>query len=289
MTPATAPTAPAISRRSLVLRLAAAPVGTEPLAVDEVTVTRLSPPRGTAPADGPRPLVLWVPGGAVSACAAPIDRVLTEGLVRLGAVVALLQLPPALRFPRNLTLVHAAALAVAKHRRSWAGAGAALFLAGSVAGATLAAGAAMMARDQGGPEIAGQLLVAPMLDPCLATASVRELPNEHGEMCWVAQAWRGLLACPQDALHPYAAPGQSVRLSRLPPALIVSAADNVLDDEAGAHARRLAEAGIPSRLVSLPSLDALGAGAACDAPPPPLPESLAVALRDFLQRPAPAG
>lgn len=277
-------TDPAITRRSLVLRLAAAPVGAEPLPQTEVEVTRLSPPRGSTPAGAARPLVLWVPGGGVSACAAPIDRALTEGLVGLGAVVALLQLPAALRFPRNLALVHAAALAVAKQRRAWAGAGAALFLAGSVAGATLAAGAAMMARDQGGPPIAGQLLVAPLLDPCLGTASVRELPNEAGELCWVAQAWRGLLACPQDGMHPYAAPGQSTRLSRLPPALIVTAADDVLHDEAAAHARRLDDAGSGARLVALPSLCALGAGDAAA-----LPEPLTAALREFLQRPAPAG
>ena len=50
-----------------------------------------------------------------------------------------------------------------------------LMLAGEEAGAGLAAGLALMVRDQGRPPLAGQILIAPMLDPCLATASLRRI------------------------------------------------------------------------------------------------------------------
>ena len=50
-----------------------------------------------------------------------------------------------------------------------------LIVAGQSAGAGLAAGVTLLARDRGGPEIAAQLLVSPMLDDRNDTASAHQI------------------------------------------------------------------------------------------------------------------
>lgn len=56
-----------------------------------------------------------------------------------------------------------------------------LLIAGTSAGGGLAAGTALLARDRGGPELIGQILMCPMLDDRMRTPSSRML---HGEATW---------------------------------------------------------------------------------------------------------
>jgi len=141
---------------------------------------------------------------------------------------------------------------LAREKRRLAGAKVALFVAGEEAGGNLAAAIAMMARDRGGPALAGQILISPMLDVCVATASQRDARN--GPVgCPCADGWRAYLPNAEDALHPYAAPAQSLRQAGLPPALLVTAADDPLRDETREHAERLQYAGVKTRLHVVPA------------------------------------
>jgi acetyl esterase len=122
-----------------------------------------------------------------------------------------------------------------------------LIVAGIEAGGNLAAVAAMMSRDRGGPALAGQILVMPMLDPGLSTCSMREMPtcpDKARVFDECAAAYRGYLPHAADRSHPYASPLQSSRLKNLPPALILSADDDPLRDEAEAYGAKLINAGV---------------------------------------------
>jgi acetyl esterase/lipase len=59
-----------------------------------------------------------------------------------------------------------------------------------------------------------------------------------------AEGWAQYLRGPMDAEHPYAVPGKATRLAGLPPALVLTGADDPMRDEAMAYAGRLRAAGI---------------------------------------------
>ncbi|HEY0856634.1 MAG TPA: alpha/beta hydrolase fold domain-containing protein, partial [Albitalea sp.] len=119
------------------------------------------------------------------------------------------------------------------------------------AGGNLAAATALVARDRHGPALAGQILLSPMLDVCISTASWRGVHAGPVGCPW-ADGWRAYLPRACDAMHPYAAPGSSMRLEGLPPTLLVTALDDPLRDETQAFARRLRAAGVPVDEALLP-------------------------------------
>ena len=132
-----------------------------------------------------------------------------------------------------------------------------LLTAGIEAGGNLAAVAALVARDRGGPELAGQILIMPMLDPGLTSGSMRALksnPDIAGVADACAAGYRGYLPRVADRMHPYASPLQSSRLKGLPAALILSAQEDPLCDEAEQYGARLAAAGTRATVRRLPPL-----------------------------------
>jgi acetyl esterase/lipase len=100
-----------------------------------------------------------------------------------------------------------------------------------------------MARDQQSPPVAGQLLISPMLDPCMGTRSLRQADAGTADCQW-AEGWHGYLGCPTNAQHPYASPLGSSRLRGVAPALVLTAEDDPLRDESVSYARRLRESGV---------------------------------------------
>ena len=167
-------------------------------------------------------------------------------LAEAGAVVVSVDYPlaPGRPFPAAVEAGHAALEWAWRERGRLAGASAALWVAGEEAGGNLAAALALMARDRRHPPLAGQILFSPMLDACVATASLRAAHAGPVGCRW-ADGWHDYLAGADDALHPYAAPGRALRLAGLPPTLLLTAEDDPLHDEACAYAQRLREAGVP--------------------------------------------
>ena len=152
-------------------------------------------------------------------------------------------------FPAAVEDAHAVLLWAKKHKTKLGWTGKRMLVAGIEAGANLAAVCGLMARDRGTPLLAGQILIMPMLDPGLSTCSMREMPNGAGAARLVnecAAAYRGYLPHPADRSHPYASPLQSSRLKNLAPALILSAEDDPLRDEAEAYGNKLINAGVPT-------------------------------------------
>jgi acetyl esterase/lipase len=119
---------------------------------------------------------------------------------------------------------------------------------GEEAGGNIAAAVAMMARDRGGPPIAAQILIAPMLDPTLSTQSMQTAGEASSECSKAYQAYLPFCA---DRTHPYAAPLLCSRLNDLPPALIFSTEGDPLRDEAESYGARLIGAGVKTQVVRL--------------------------------------
>jgi acetyl esterase len=123
---------------------------------------------------------------------------------------------------------------------------------GASAGGNLATVVALMARDRGGPPLVFQVLEVPITDLTLSFPSITE--NGEGyvltkESC--AQYVRLYLADPSQATQPYASPYFADDLSRLPPALVLTAEFDPVRDEGEAYAHRLQSAGVAVTLVRM--------------------------------------
>ncbi len=193
-------------------------------------------------------LVLHLHGGAFTGGSLAEGEAVATMLAEAGSVVLSFDYPlaPTHRFPEALEVAYGALVAIGKGRARWAAKHAPLYVAGEEAGGNLAAALALMARDRRGPALAGQILLSPMLDPCLGTCSLRQV--DAGPVgCQWADGWADYLGSPDKAAHPYAAPVNASRLAGLPPALLISADDDPMRDEASTYASRLRDAGVTVR------------------------------------------
>jgi acetyl esterase/lipase len=140
------------------------------------------------------------------------------------------------------TLANATALGCAAPR---------VAVAGSSAGGTLAAVAALMARDRGGPRIDYQLLIYPATRRELDTPSQLEFAEgnyyvlSRADMEWF---WGHYLADAADANNPYACPARAATLKGLPPAMVMTAEFDPLRDEGEDYATRLKADSVPTVL-----------------------------------------
>ncbi|WP_372670920.1 alpha/beta hydrolase fold domain-containing protein [Amycolatopsis kentuckyensis] len=118
-----------------------------------------------------------------------------------------------------------------------------LVLGGISAGGGLAAATALLARDRGGPALAGQLLLCPMLDDRNDTPSAVDL---DGRGLWDRTAnnvgWTAYLGGLED-VPAYAAAARADDLSGLPPAFLDVGTAETFRDEVVAYASRLWQAG----------------------------------------------
>jgi acetyl esterase len=122
-----------------------------------------------------------------------------------------------------------------------------IVVAGDSAGGNLAAVSALRAREAGGPEIALQVLVYPVVDcdftrPSYGECTDTKLILNKAEMAWF---WDHYVPEEAGRAHPYASPLRASSLAGLPPAYIVIAEHDPLRDEGLAYAAALEDAGVP--------------------------------------------
>ncbi|AYY15321.1 alpha/beta hydrolase [Actinobacteria bacterium YIM 96077] len=126
-----------------------------------------------------------------------------------------------------------------------------LVIGGGSAGGGLAAGVALLARDRGGPAIAGQMLLCPMID------DRNDSPSTHqygGTAVWSRSSndvgWKALLGADHgtERVLPYAAPARATDLSGLPPAFVEVGEAEIFRDEDVQYCDRLWRAGVPAEL-----------------------------------------
>ena len=126
---------------------------------------------------------------------------------------------------------------------------------GGSTGAGLAAAVALLARDRGGPVLALQLLVLPVLDDALDTPSVRAGTDAPMlDSAGLAAMWRLYLGPDTADAEPYAAPARATDLARLPPAYVMVAGMDPARDGGIGYARRLMEAGVEVELHVVPGV-----------------------------------
>jgi acetyl esterase/lipase len=128
-------------------------------------------------------------------------------------------------------------------------------IGGASAGAGLAAGLALYARDRGEVSPVFQLLEYPMLDDRTVARANHDTRNAR---MWNAKnnrfAWSAYLGQEpgSDGVSPYAAPARREDLTGLPPAWIGVGTLDIFHDEDVEYARRLTESGVPCELVVVP-------------------------------------
>ena len=231
-----------------------APPPAAPTPVAEVTERTLSTPHAEVPVriyrpkrkDGGGVLVYfhgggWVIGGLDShdeSC-----RMLCAGADVLVVAVDY-RLAPETRYPGAVMDCYNATAWVSEHAAELGADAARLAVGGDSAGGNLAAATALMARDQGGPDIAFQLLVYPVTDADFDRPSY--LDNAEGYlltrrgMQWF---WDHYVPDAAQRAEPYASPLKG-NLVGLPPALVQVAEFDPLRDEGVAYAKALKAAGV---------------------------------------------
>ncbi|MFT6290118.1 MAG: acetyl esterase/lipase [Ilumatobacter sp.] len=126
-----------------------------------------------------------------------------------------------------------------------------IMIGGASAGAGLAAGTALRARDAGGPALVGQMLRYPMLDHRNETPSSHAI---HDLRVWNRSAniaaWEAYLGGAEPTA--YSSPSLATDLSALPPAHINVGTFDMFHDEDVAYAAALNRAGVPCELHVYP-------------------------------------
>jgi cation diffusion facilitator CzcD-associated flavoprotein CzcO/acetyl esterase/lipase len=196
---------------------------------------------------GPHPVVVYYHGGGwvLGGCESD-DPFCRDLCVRSDSIIVSVDYrhAPEAPFPAAVEDAFAALQWVAAHVETLAGRSGPVAVAGWSAGANLATVVCRLARDNGGPAIGGQLLLAPVTDSDLSRRSY----EENGERYLLTKAlmhwFFNHYVDPADRTDPRVAPMRAADLSNLPPATIVTCEFDPLRDEGAAYAAALAAAGV---------------------------------------------
>jgi acetyl esterase/lipase len=126
---------------------------------------------------------------------------------------------------------------------------------GASAGGGMSAGVALMCRDRGGPALAYQLLLYPMIDNLHDTESGQVENHPVWNQGTSFRAWEMYLnGTPGEAAPAYAAAARADDLRDLPPAYICVGSEDLFRDEDIDYARRLIAADVPCEVAVFPGL-----------------------------------
>ena len=239
------------------------PLAAAPEAVGSVTARTIPGPGGPLPIriyrpkDGLRGALVyfhgggWVIGsleGADATCRALTNR------SRCVVISIGYRLAPETKFPGPVDDAFAAVRWVADNAGDLRIDLTRIAVGGSSAGGNLAAAAALVARDRGGPKIAFQLLTVPVTELSSRAASHREFSEGYGltaaDMEWFG---RHYVRSEADADEPYASVLRA-DLHDLPPAFVITAECDPLRDDGEAYAERLRALGIAARYQRYPGM-----------------------------------
>jgi acetyl esterase len=193
------------------------------------------------------PVLVYAHGGGFVFC----DFDSHDGLCRsfanmIPAVVVSVdyRLAPEHRWPAAAEDVYAVTQWAARNTGVLGGDSERIVVGGDSAGGNLAAVTALMARDRGGPSLAAQLLLYPVIAADFDTESYRLFGkgyyNPRPALQWY---WDQYVPAPADRKHPYASP-LNADLGGLPPAVVVIAGHDPLRDEGIAFGNALEAAGV---------------------------------------------
>lgn len=198
---------------------------------------------------GPLPILVYAHGGGFVFCDLDSHDGLCRSLANLVPAVVIsvgYRLAPEHRWPTAAEDVFAVTEWAAAHAAEFGADLSRIAVGGDSAGGNLAAVTAVMARDRGGPSIAAQLLLYPVIAADFDTDSYRMFGhgfyNPRTALQWY---WDQYVPTDGDRMHPYASPLHA-DLTGLPPAVVVLAGHDPLRDEGIAYADALDAAGVPT-------------------------------------------
>jgi acetyl esterase len=192
------------------------------------------------------PGLIYFHGGGLVAGTLDTHDSIARALANAGAVCVLsvdYRLAPEHRFPAALEDAMAAVRYISLHASDFGIDAARLGICGDSAGATLAAATCQAAARAGGPPLALQLLICPILDYSRSTPSKRELSSgflvdqatlDHDLVHYVPQG--------TDPVNPLISPLLAKDLTGMPPTLIHTAEFDPLRDEGRNYFERLTQA-----------------------------------------------
>ena len=203
------------------------------------------------------PCLVWLHGGGFVLGSAELDLHTTVGIAeRTGTTVVSVdyRLAPEHPYPAALIDSSAAVEWVRSHHSELGIDPSRIGIGGTSAGACLAAGTALWARDNAGPDLCFQLLDNPVLDGRTATGSMTRFTDTP--MWSAASARTSWHLYRNTARHnlfaQYASPAQSDSFAGLPPTFVSIAEFDPLRDEAWEYARRLLAAGVQTEVHLYP-------------------------------------
>ncbi len=229
---------------------------TDPESVSEVRDDVVTGPGGEIPVRIYRPdtaagvpILVYAHGGGFVFCDLDSHDGLCRNIAnRVGAIVVSVHYrrAPESRWPAAAEDVYAVTRWAHANATALGGDPNHLAVGGDSAGGNLAAVAALMARDVGGPVLAAQFLIYPVIAADFDTESYRLFGegfyNPESALRWY---WDQYVPDHADRTHPYAAPLHA-DLHGLPPAVVVIAGHDPLRDEGVAYAEALEAAGVPT-------------------------------------------
>jgi acetyl esterase len=188
-------------------------------------------------------------GGWVLGDAATHDRLLRELVNATQSTIVFVNYDrsPEAKFPIALEQAYSATAWVAKHGATIGVDPSRLAVVGDSVGGNLATAVAFLAKERHGPRLCLQVLFYPATDANLDNASYRQFGDGR---YWLSKAgmqwfWDSYVAADQRQ-DPTVAPLQASleQLRGLPPALIITAENDVLRSEGEAYVHKLIEAGV---------------------------------------------
>ncbi len=201
---------------------------------------------------GGLPVCMWFHGGGWVIGSVETNDATARALAKAsGAIVVSVdyRLAPEHKFPIPFDDSYAATVWAAENAASLGGDPSRLAVAGASAGGNLSTTVALRARDEGGPAIVHQSLIYPVTDRDFTRPSYKENGEgyglSHASMVWFFDCY---LSSESDASNPYVAPMLAEDLSGLPPAFVLTCEYDPLRDEGEAYAKRLQDAGVPTKL-----------------------------------------
>ena len=194
------------------------------------------------------PIVVYFHGGGFTIGSIETHDLPCQQLAaQSGCVVASVdyRLAPEHPFPAAIDDCWAATRELARRAAELGADAARLAVAGDSAGGNLAAVVTHLAHDEGGPDIAFQLLIYPAVDARMSFPSIKE----NGDVPFLSEDtmrwfW-GNYAGGQDIdVDPKASPLERADLTGLPPAMVITAEYDALRDEGEAYSEALTAAGV---------------------------------------------
>lgn len=204
-------------------------------------------------ADCKLPALLWIHGGGYILGDPDIDDGLCEQFVLAAKCVVVsvdYRLAPQNPYPAPLEDCYAALKWMADSAEELKIDASRIAIAGASAGGGLTAALALLARDRGGPKIAYQMPLYPMIDDRNITSSSYEINKENFPKLWNREqnrlAWSMYLGdAVNNEVPPYAAPARARDLTGLPPTYTCIGVLDLFRDETIEYVNRLAQADVP--------------------------------------------